>query len=145
PQKDHQNLFVALSILRQRGWPVKCILVGRGLNHSNELLAENLRRLKLEDCVELASTRNDIHRLMNAFAIHVLPSSSGEGFPNVVAEAMACGVPCVVTDVGEAAGIVEDTGRLISPKDLEALANSIEIVMRQFREPDRLSCFCDRY
>ena len=58
-------------------------------------------------------------------------SSRAEGFPNVIGEAMACGVPCVTTDVGDAKEIVGDTGWVAPPRDFERLAKSLD---------DALSC-----
>jgi glycosyltransferase involved in cell wall biosynthesis len=64
-----------------------------------------------------------VARLMASFDI-IVSSSSREGFPNVIGEAMACGVPCVVTDVGDSAKLVGQTGLVVPPRNPEALAQA---------------------
>lgn len=125
PYKDHPNLLLALSALAARGVPVRCVLVGGGLTARNRALSAILSKYNLSGSVVLAGPRSDIPAVMNALDFHLLPSAS-EAFPNVVAEAMACGTPCVVTDVGDAAVIVGDTGWVVPPKAPELLALAIE-------------------
>lgn len=125
PQKDHNNLITALSLLKDRGVSFRCVLVGRALNGDNQGLVEQIGRSNLDDEILLLGQRNDIPDVMNALDIHVL-SSLTEGFPNVIAEAMACGTPCVSTDVGDAALIVGDTGWVVPARKPEALADAIQ-------------------
>lgn len=74
--------------------------------------------------IHLLGLRSDIPRLTAALHIACLSSHYGEGFPNVVGEAMACGIPCVVTDVGDSAHIVNDTGMVVAPGDYSAMADA---------------------
>jgi len=138
PLKDHENLLAALAVLRQAGSApgLRCVLVGRGMDAGNAELAAALRRHGLEQAVILAGPRNDIPAVMSALDLHVLPSRA-EGFPNVVAEAMACGTPCLVTDVGDAALIVGDTGWVVRPEDARALAGGIAVALTRLAGPDR--------
>jgi glycosyltransferase involved in cell wall biosynthesis len=136
PQKDHANLVAALGAVA-RGQPrLRILLVGTGMDPANERLALLLRAADLGTRVILAGPRDDIPTVMNALDLHVL-SSSGEAFPNVVAEAMACGTACVVTDVGDAALIVGDTGWMVPPHDSQALASAIEAALGSLQQQSR--------
>ena len=78
-------------------------------------------KLNLAERIIWAGDQDDMPAVYNAIDI-ATTSSRGEGFPNVIGEAMACGVPCVVTDVGDSAHVVGDTGIAVLPTDPEALA-----------------------
>ena len=125
PQKNHLGLLKALSIVKKSYDDFKFLLIGRDLNHNNLILNNEIKKQNLESNILLLNQRSDIPAVMNALDINVLSSSSGEGFPNVLAEAMACGTPCVTTNIGDAALIVDDTGWVSPPNDPIALANAI--------------------
>ncbi|WP_323751989.1 glycosyltransferase family 4 protein [Marinobacter sp.] len=124
PQKDHKNLLESLVLLNKWGYSIRCALVGTGLTAENQELRRMISKMGLDNTVLLSGPRRDIPDFMNALDAHVL-SSFSEGFPNVVAEAMACGIPCVSTDVGDASVIIGDTGFLCPPENAEALARAI--------------------
>lgn len=126
PLKDHANLLGAVAALarggRDRG--LQCVLVGRGMSPGNADLMALIDNLGLRGRILLAGPSDDVPAVMNALDLHVL-SSCAEGFPNVVAEAMACGTPCVVTNVGDAAHIVGATAPVVPPEQPEALAQGM--------------------
>jgi glycosyltransferase involved in cell wall biosynthesis len=124
PQKDHSNLIAALCRVKKQNVNFCCVLVGTGMDTTNSELVELLRQFDVVDKVHLLGQRNDIPFIMSALDCHVL-SSLGEAFPNVLAEAMACGTPCVTTDVGDAALIVGDTGWVVPAENAEALASAL--------------------
>ena len=126
PQKDHLNLLNALSLIREKNTNFFCVLVGSNVDQNNIDLISVIKRLKLSNHVKLLGQHSNISKVMNGLDIHVLSSSYGEGFPNVVAESMACGRPCIVTDVGDSALIVGKTGWVVPPKDSIKLAKAIE-------------------
>jgi len=150
PLKDHANLLDALARLIKDGASVwesgaafRCVLVGAGMDTSNAPLMELVHRHRLEQRIILAGPRVDIAAVMSALDLHVL-SSRSEAFPNVVAEAMACGTPGVVTEVGDVRLIVGEHGWYAPPCDPEALSaallQAIEAVSGPAREPLQRAC-----
>jgi glycosyltransferase involved in cell wall biosynthesis len=122
PVKDHANFLQAAGIL-ERTWPnVHFVLVGCGMDQTNSELVALIRQIGINGKIHLLGERTDVHYITAALDIASSPSKA-EGFPNVVGEAMACEVPCVVTDVGDSAKIVDVTGIVIPPRDPQALAD----------------------
>ena len=130
-KKDHLNLLNALSIIRSKGINFFCILVGSNIDKNNIRLTTEIKKLKLSNSVKLLGQKNNILQVMNGLDIFIQSSSYGEGFPNVVAEAMACGTPCVVTDVGDAAFIVGKTGWVAQPNNPVNLAKKIKKALNE--------------
>jgi len=132
PLKDHANLLRAVAALVRDGRDagLRCVLVGRGMTADNPDLMALVDKLNLRDRLVLAGPSDDVPAVMNGLDLHVL-SSCAEGFPNVVAEAMACGIYCVATDVGDAAYIIGETGVVVPPEQPEALARGIEAGLRE--------------
>jgi glycosyltransferase involved in cell wall biosynthesis len=117
PMKDHANFLAAASLLIEQGLNAHFLLIGYGADPSNKELSTRILNHRLQGRVHLLGVRHDISRLNAALDIATSSSSYGEGFPNAIGEAMACAVPCVVTDVGDSRWIVGETGRVVPPRD----------------------------
>jgi glycosyltransferase involved in cell wall biosynthesis len=122
PDKDHRNFVQAAARLHACVPESHFLLCGDGITWENPELARWIEAAGIRDKCHLLGRREDIPRLTAALDI-ASSSSSGEAFPLVIGEAMACGVPCVATDVGESAIIVGNTGVVVPPKDPQALAD----------------------
>ena len=125
PMKDHAGFLRAAAIVAQDHPQVRFALAGSGVIAKQSELAEELKQNGLHDRVTLLGERSDIPRLNNAFEISCSASAWGEGFSNSIGEAMACGVPCAVTDVGDSGYLVGATGLVVPPSEPQALANAI--------------------
>lgn len=124
PVKDHDTFLRAVALVADESKNVHFVVVGDGLDSANRELTHLIAQLNLQDSVHLLGKRSDLPYLTAALDI-ACSSSTAEGFPNVIGEAMSCGVPCVVTDVGDSAWIVGDTGRVVPPRDPAAFAHAL--------------------
>lgn len=126
--KGHKEFFEAARLVSQRVPEAHFVLCGTGVVSENGELAALVSATGLENRVHLLGLRNDVPAIFNASSVNVLASLS-EAFPNVVSESMACGRTNVVTDVGDAAFIVGETGLVVPPSDNTALAAGILTVI----------------
>jgi glycosyltransferase involved in cell wall biosynthesis len=120
PVKDHASFLRAAAIFRKAIPGAHFLMAGTGVDDSNAALREQRTALGLLECTHLLGERSDTSRITAALDI-ASSSSSSEAFPNVIGEAMSCGVPCVVTDVGDSAWLVGDTGLAVRSRDSDAL------------------------
>jgi glycosyltransferase involved in cell wall biosynthesis len=125
PMKEH-SLFLKVAVdIAQRYPETHFILCGKGVSLSNSILAE-LVPVQMRNRFHLLGERSDVPEIMCAMDIFCLCSSWGEGFPNVIGEAMAIGLPCVATDVGDSSIIVGKTGVIVPPCNEQALSTGLE-------------------
>jgi glycosyltransferase involved in cell wall biosynthesis len=131
PMKDHVTFLQAARIVAASRTDVRFACVGHGPAATGEALELLTAELGLTGRVIWAGGRRDLAAIHNAFDLSVSSSAWGEGFPNVVAEAMATGVPCVVTDVGDSAAVVGDTGWVVPAGDAVELATAIAAALAE--------------
>ena len=128
PQKDHKNFISAAALLKQYEPDSHFVLCGEGISWENKELCGWIKEFDLQSSFHLLGHRSDIKELNSSFDI-ATSSSCGEGFSNVLGEAMACEVPCVATNVGDSALIIGDTGKVVPPRDSGSLAEAWRAVL----------------
>lgn len=136
PLKDYLNFVSAAARLASKVENVRFLMVGRNIDSANEVLTSWISETGFAHKFVTLGERSDIPACLDAMDIYCL-SSSHEGFPNVVCEAMAMSLPCVVTRAGDAATIVADTGIVVSAGDSIALSNAL-MTMVEMDIDDRL-------
>ena len=124
PQKDHHGFIQAAARLHAQMPEVHFLLCGIGMTWQNSRLAEWVETAGMHDFCHLLGPRQDVSRLFAGIDIATTSSAGNEAFPLVIGEAMACGTPCVVTDVGDSALMVGETGRVVAPRNPNALAEA---------------------
>lgn len=142
PMKNVGGLLDAFARVSKTREGCALILLGSDQDESNQRLISQIRALGLGDRITLLGARTDVAPIVAAFDLLVLPSAWGEGFPNVLGEAMATGVPCVATDVGDSKHLVADTGLIVPPRDCAALAEAIGRILDL--DPDTRAALGDR-
>lgn len=126
--KDQANFVAAAGRLAARHPRCRFVLVGRGNSDDNAALQQWMAAAGLGGRLRLVGERADVPACLDAMDVFVLPSRS-EGFPNVLGEAMAMAKPCVATDVGDAAWLLGEAGRVVPAGDSQALADAVDAVL----------------
>jgi len=129
PQKDFLTLLDAFAIFKKNNSDKKfCLfLAGRDIDKDNRTLTTYIKDRGLDKEVLLLGIQN-IVEFFNSIDVYISSSAFGEGFPNVLAEAMLCEVPCITTDIGEAKDIVEDVGWVVPVRQPEIMSRVIKEV-----------------
>jgi glycosyltransferase involved in cell wall biosynthesis len=134
PMKDVPTFLGAAAIMREARPGSRFVVVGGGPADYAQGLEALGRELGLTGALTWAGAQTDMPGVMNALDLCVLSSAFGEGFPNVVGEAMACQVPCLVTKVGDAAWVVGEPDLAVPPRQPEELALAALAVLAQTPE-----------
>jgi len=132
PAKDHENFIRAAAIVAADFPEAHYILCGKGITPENKHLSEAIAQAGLTGKIHLIGQQSNIAAIMKNLQF-LVSSSISEAFPNVVGEAMSMGIPCVVTDVGDSAKLVGDTGIIVPAGDSSALADGISRMLRMSR------------
>jgi glycosyltransferase involved in cell wall biosynthesis len=125
PTKDHGTFIKAAALLHMELPEAHFLLCGTDVDESNNALTKSLDEAGIHSYCHLLGQRSDLPRLLPALDV-LVSSSRSEAFPLIIVEAMACGVPCVVTDVGDSALIVGETGRVVPAGNPPAIAAAIQ-------------------
>lgn len=129
PTKDHANFLHGAAEVLERFSDVHFVLAGRGVDKDNAVLQDMIGSLGLTARVHLLGEVSDVPAVMAALDV-LVSASRAEAFPNVLGEGMACGVPCVATDVGDSALLLDGHGRVVPPRDPAALAAAVIELLR---------------
>ena len=129
PMKDHSTFLRTAAMLARERPDVRFVCVGNGPGSYKAELHRLATELELNGKLIWAGARRDMPAVFNA--LDIASSSYSEGFSNAIAEAMACSVPCVVTDVGDSASIVSGTGGVVPPAMPDSLCEGFHLMLER--------------
>ncbi len=127
PQKGHAYLVQAVAKVVQQYKNILILFIGDGKEREN--LESQVHGAHLNNKIQFLGFRDNVPELLNTLDLFCLPSVVGEGLPNVILEAMACGIPVVATKVGGTAEIISNgvNGFVIPPKDINTLEEKLSL------------------
>ena len=128
PHKDHSTFLAAAASIARDYPEIEFVLCGRNVTRENDTLWAQIKAAGIDGRTHMLGARDDVARILTALDI-VVSSSRTEAFPLAIGEAMATGVPCVATDVGDSRSLVGDTGMVVPAQDAAALANGIKVLV----------------
>lgn len=135
--KNQILLLKSLSILKDKDVDFFCFLVGTDINYNNKILLNEMKQLNLDKKnILLIEQLDDINYFMKEIDLFVL-TSLGEGMPNVIGEAMLNETPCISSDVGDCAYLIDDTGWIFESNNLEQLTDTL-IKANKFKKNELL-------
>ncbi len=130
PMKGHDIFLQSAAQIVDIFSRCRFVCIGDGHSEYKQKILQQARHLGLSEKVFWFDNRTDMPAIYSALDVVVSSSSYGEGFSNVVGEAMACGTPCVVTDVGDSSYIVGQTGKIVKPGNVEEMAKAIICILQ---------------
>jgi glycosyltransferase involved in cell wall biosynthesis len=128
-EKDHVGFLKAARLALDGEPALRFVMAGRAVSASNAVLMSTIDSLRLDGHVRLLGERPDVAAVLRSFDMFCL-SSTFEGFPNALGEAMAMALPCVSTDAGDARVLAGDTAEIVPISDPQALANALLTLAR---------------
>jgi glycosyltransferase involved in cell wall biosynthesis len=134
--KGHSYLLKAFGAVVKQKPEAKLVLIGRGVDPSNEQITATVRQLGLAERVLLLGEQESLEQVYPGFDVYC-SASINEGFPNAISEAMTCGVPCVVTDTGASRQLVEGVGHVVPARSAEKLAAALSCISNLSMEERR--------
>lgn len=133
PAKDHDTMLRAAADVARRIPRAIFVLAGEGTGPDSPYITRLVDAAGLRSNVRLLGYRDDLENVIPGFDVACL-SSRAEALPNAVGEAMSCGVPCAATDVGDVRELIDETGRIVPPREPTALAEAIVALLSMSAE-----------
>jgi glycosyltransferase involved in cell wall biosynthesis len=134
PMKDHATFLRAFALAVATQPAMQALIVGDGPSDQAAQLREQAEALGIAGRLIWTAARYDVTIIYHAADLVCLPSAFGEGFSNVLAEAMSAGLPCVATAVGDNAAILGPFGRIVPARDATAMADALIEAARGARQ-----------